>query len=141
MVRERSGRGQHENQPGGTIWVVKFWELSSLCREHPDAEGLFNRVAATRPEYSRFGQWKGNIEFLVDSQHREILDFELPDEFVIAVLECLDLPFYLGVAADGTQWLRSLPSAADDRQFTAAQAYRLYGNAHEDVQEYGIVRL
>jgi hypothetical protein len=118
---------------------MRVWQLSSLCRVDP---GLIRRVWGQDQRYSPLMRWfYEDLPRLVDTQDRTVLDAELPEDFVIGVLERLELPYYFDDMGNGVRYLRSFRHTEGDRELTALEAYREFGNVLEDVQEKGAERV
>ena len=111
---------------------MKYWQLTSVVAD-PD---LIKSVAQTNPDWHIFLSWVANESSIIDTQDREKLDYELPDNFVRSVLVRADLICYL--SNDG--WLRSYQMSPDDKVLTALEAFIKYGGtALEEACEYGCV--
>jgi hypothetical protein len=111
---------------------VKLWELMSVCRTQPD---LVAQTAAIDRSWSHIEVWCRGFNGLVADQDREKLDAELPEEFVIEVLQNYPQSFFLG----GDRRLRSHPMDPDDDRLSAFEAYSRFGNVLEEALESGSV--
>ncbi|MEZ5960715.1 MAG: hypothetical protein R3C30_09880 [Hyphomonadaceae bacterium] len=112
---------------------MKLWQLSSLLRWGGYSIGHPSR---DRPDWTHFEQWFLRIEQLVDSQDREKLDAELPDEFVRVVLTSVDIPFRV----DHEGWVRGANrSDSKSECLSALEAFeRFGGEILEDALEKGV---
>ena len=111
---------------------MKLWEMISVCRTQPD---VVARTAATDPSWSHIEVWCRSFNGLVADQDREKPDAELPEEFVIEVLQNYSQSFFLG----GDRRLRSHPMDPDDERLSALEAYSRFGNVLEEALEFGSV--
>ena len=100
---------------------MKFWQLTSVLA-WVRSPHLLKEVSKFREEWFRFGEWEDNMAELCDTQDREKLDYELPMEFVEAVLKKSDSVLYLG----GDGWLRSYKSGQFET-INVLEAFRRYG--------------
>jgi hypothetical protein len=112
---------------------LKFWELTSVCRNEPR---LLERLADD-PEWSTFLEWSRNINELVDRQDREKLDADVPGEAVLHVLEASRAKYHVSKGH-----VRVSRLGPDDRVLSSVEVVRLYGGSFlEDVNEYGLARI
>lgn len=95
---------------------------------------VIRQVARKRDEWKFLIEWISAQDQIVLAQDREKLDFVLDDDFVRSVLKKCTLRFFL---TRDHQLLTKRRSRLD-RQFSALQAFDLYGGAAlEDALEYG----
>src|SRR5262249_24880620 len=112
---------------------MKFWQLASVCRGQPQ---IPLATASHRAEWHEYAEWYEQLDKLIRAQDRVKLDYELPDDYVRAVLQDCALTYFEG--DDG--WLRSYRHAPGDRELSALQTFDKYGGpALEDAQEFGAV--
>lgn len=95
--------------------------------------------ATERAEWRQFGEWWRHYDDLIDSQDRDKLDLELPDDYVRRVLSEVKLALY--ESQDGV-WLRHPRFARTDHERSALEAYIRYGSEAIDVAlEKGAARI
>ncbi len=101
---------------------MKLWQLASIARENG---ALMERVALTRKEWKKFGEWCEHFNEFVKTQDREKLDYVLPDDYVVAVLAASDIKCFR--SEDG--WIRSWQLSPGDLPLTAVEVYRKFGGS------------
>lgn len=114
---------------------MKFWQLLSVCNPG-HRRFLIVEKAQGNERWHQFGEWHANLEELVRAQDRAKLDYQLPDEYVEAVLGDLGRVFYL---SPNGRWLRSMRMESEDQEISPVQAFRQYGaDAVEEASEKGV---
>lgn len=109
---------------------MKVWELSSACREEPQAvEQIFGI-----PEWREYAEWLRNVDQLVQQGDRTRLDHELPDELCRTVLESVSTRYQ--VSEGYIRVARLEPTAGE---LSALQVFDRYGGSFlEGVNEAGL---
>jgi len=114
---------------------MKLWQLVSVMTQNNSIEAI-KSVASSKPQWREFAAWLGNWDALVDTQDRAKLDYVLPDDLVLSVLERSDLLCFL--SNNGV--MRSWRFSPVDVSISLAEAYRRYGgDALEQAFEYGSI--
>ena len=117
---------------------MKYWQLMAVCRI-AGSESMPAVKADERAEWREFRVWYDHYERLVNKQDRAKLDFELPKEYVRAVLSDIRLDYYVTKSSD---WLCHPRDAPADKELTAVEAYVKYGgDAIETALEKGYARI
>lgn len=115
---------------------MKFWQLISILYSE---KKLIYKIALKHNEWKFISDWLNEYDTLVNTQDRNKLDYQLPNQFIREVLKCTNLKYYL--SQDGI-WLRSWKIASDDNPVTALEAFDTYGgNALEEAVEFGSFKL
>lgn len=97
---------------------------------------ILTRVAATRPEWARFGliYEKNRFAALVTAQNRAVLDSLVDHDFALAALKRVRQYLYLS----SEHQLRVSAMSKDDVELSVAEAFVRYGGeVVEDVLEHG----
>lgn len=105
----------------------------SVCRD----EGHLLERLGDRPEWAEFLSWVRDFDRLVDTEDRQKLDYELPDEACRQVLRESRHRYYL---SEG--YVRLRPWGTIEAVLSAVEVLDRYGGrVLEDVREYGLVNV
>lgn len=119
---------------------MKFWELSSVCREEKD---LFMKIL-NQEEWKKYYDHQLNLAHYLNSGDRSILDSEAPEKLCVEVFLKVKMKFrltdygILRVHKDNPH----PDSPNEGKELSALETYRLYGDFYmEEAREKGGVQL
>jgi len=116
---------------------MKLWQLVSVMRQNDNVEAI-ESVASSKPQWQEFAACLENWNALVDTQERAKLDYVLPEDVVLSVLERSELRCFLS----HNRVMRSWQFSPVDASISLADAYRRYGgNALEEAFECGSIAM
>lgn len=114
---------------------MKLWQLVSVMSQNNHI-GAIKSVASSKPQWLEFAAWLEDWDALVDTQDRAKLDYVLPEDLVLSVLERSDLPCFLS----NNCVMRSWRFSPIDVSISLAEAYRRYGgDVLEQAFEHGSI--
>lgn len=110
---------------------MKLWQMDSILQGN---RSLPATVAASNEAWHYLKSLFDEMHELRKKGNRDILDADLPSEFVIAVLNEVDQ--YCFLSSDG--WLRSRRIDLNDKKLSFVECFKKYGGEIlEDVGEKG----
>lgn len=113
---------------------MRFWELDSVMRED---RGVLYKVLAVG-KWEKFHNWQKNIDTIVKSQQRDILDYEVPDELCREVFAATKILYCLHNGR--LRVFNKKNKIGDETVITALEAFDRFGGwAMEEAREYGSV--
>lgn len=108
---------------------MKFWELTSICRDEPDL--LIEALRGYSDQ--KYADWFDDMPNIVSQQQREKLDAVVPSELCEAALK-----FHKGKLYKSGSQVRTNRADPSDAEVSYIEVFRMFGaNFLEEVLEKG----
>ena len=108
---------------------MKFWELTSICRDEPDLLAKILRGYSDQ----KYADWLKDMSSIVSQQHREKLDAVVPSELCETALKS-----HKGKLYRNGSYIRANRLNPTDAEVSYFEVFRLFGAEFlEEVLEKG----